>query len=386
LGSFALGHLSSRRPEVAIMDVKAIVIVGDASQEPVAGSRLETIGGIPIAYLDVLGMPVLRRVLERLRRCGVAGATLITDASADAEPYVKRAVSGTFLLRVNAPGGQIWTAAEDTFHKYAEGGAELVITVRIGPYADVDYEELIQHHLDHRCAVTMAVDSSGASLDLFVLNACSRKDAATLFRSHLQQLRRECQPFPVASYINRLRNAGDLRCLAMDGLLGKNSLVPVGTEIKPGVWVGESAHIHRRARLVAPAYVGAHAKIRAAALITRGAVVESRAEVDCGTVVENSTVLAFTYVGAGLDVMHSVVGLRHLSHLLRNVEVEISDGKLVGMSALRAVSRIAGSTAGFFALLPKRIHRRLFASPDCQDGADGPESGGKKRLRLSRRG
>jgi carbonic anhydrase/acetyltransferase-like protein (isoleucine patch superfamily) len=361
------------------MDVRAILIVGEAIPEPVAGSRTETIGGVPIAYLDVLGMPVLRRVLARLRRCGVTGTTLITDASLDAEPFLKRAISGIALSRVNAPSEQLWQAAETTFQNYAEGGAELVITLRIGPYTDVDYEELIQHHLDHRCAVTMAVDSSGTSLDLFVLSACSRKDAITLFRSHLRQLRRECQPFPVTSYTNRLRNAADLRYLAMDGLLRKNSVLPVGNEIKPGVWVGEHAHIHRRARLVAPAYVGAHAKIRAAAVITRGAVIEQRAEVDCGTVVENSTVLAFTYVGAGLDVMHSVVGLRHLSHLLRKVEVEISDGKLVGISALRAVSRIAGSTAGFFALIPKRIRRRLSASPELQSGAKGHESGEQEK-------
>jgi NDP-sugar pyrophosphorylase family protein len=361
------------------MDVRAILIVGDANPEPVAGSRVETIGGVPIAYLDVLGMPVLRRILDRLRRCGVTGATLITDASLDAEPFLKRAISGAAVSRVNAPGEQLWQAVEDAFQKYAEGGAELVITLRIGPYTDVDYEELIQHHLDHRCAVTMAVDSSGASLDLFVLNACSRKDAVTLFRSRLKQLRRECQPFPVVSYINRLKNASDLRCLAMDGLLRKNSLLPVGKQIKPGIWVGESAHIHRRARLVAPAYVGAHAKIRAAALITRGAVVEQRAEVDCGTVVENSTVLAFTYVGAGLDVMHSVVGLRHLSHLLRNVEVEISDSKLVGMSALRAVSRIAGSTAGFFALLPKRIPSQAFYVARSSGRRGWSRVGGEKK-------
>jgi NDP-sugar pyrophosphorylase family protein len=361
------------------MDVKAILLVGNANVEPVAGSRAETIGGVPIACLDVLGMPVLQRVLHRLRRCGVSGATLITDVSTEAEPFVKRAIAGSDLSRVDAKGEQIWQAAEDTFQKYAEAGAEMVIALRVGPYTDVDYEELIQHHLDHRCAVTMAVDPAGASLDLFLLNACSRKDAATLFRSQLQQLRRECRPFRVVSYINRLRNAADLRGLALDALLKKNSIQPIGKELKPGIWVGDKAHIHRRARILAPAFVGAHSKIRAAALITRGAVVEQRAEVDCGTVVENSTVLAFTYVGAGLDVMHSVVGLRHLNHLLRNVEVEISDGKLIGMSALRAVSRIAGSTAGFFALLPKRIHRKLLASSERQGGVDGPESGEQKK-------
>ena len=348
------------------MDVKAIVLVGGAATADGTLSPAETVAGVPIAYLDVLGLCVLQRLLQRLRRCGVSDVCLIGQALAHGEPYVKRALAGCGLSPIQCGGEQFWQEAENAFQKYAQEGAELVLTLRVGAYTDVDYDELIQHHLDHRCAVTMAVDSEGASLDLFVLSACSRKDAATLFRSRLQQLRRECQPFRVVNYANRLRTAADLRRLAMDGLLTKNSLRPVGEEIKPGVWVGEGAHLHRRARVIAPAFIGAHSKIRAAALITRGTVVEQRAEVDCGTVVENSTVLPFTYVGAGLDVMHSVVGLRQLTHLLRDVEVEISDGKLVGMAALRAVSRMAGSTAGFFAFIPKRIYRRLFAPSDRQ--------------------
>ena len=134
-------------------------------------------------------------------------------------------------------------------------------------------------------------------------------------------------------------------------MLEKNAIRPVGKEIKPGVWVGEGARIHRKARVVAPAFIGAHSKIRASALITRGSVIEHHAEVDCGTVVENSTVLPFTYVGAGLDVMHSVVGFRRLSHLLRNVEVEISDDKLVGMSPASAVSRTGRQHCCAFCLL-----------------------------------
>ncbi len=356
------------------MDVKAILLVGGAGTDALGGSPAETVAGIPIAYLDVLGLPVLQHLLHRLRRFGVLGVTLVSGGSTEADPLVKRALARSGLPRVQAPGDQLWQAAEDVFHKYAEDGAELVLALRIGPYTDVDYDELIQHHLDHRCPVTMAVDSEGATLDLFVLSACSRKDAVTLFRSRMQQLRRECKPFRVAGYVNRLQHAADLRRLAMDGLLERNSIRPSGREIKPGVWVGESAHIHHRARVVAPAFVGAHAKIRGGALLTRGAIVEQHAEVDCGTVVENSTVLPFTYVGAGLDVMHSVVGLRRLTHLQRNVEVEISDGKLVGMAALRAVSRVAGSTAGFFAFIPKRIHRRLFGPPDRQSAADNPQS------------
>ena len=110
---------------------------------------------------------------------------------------MKRAVSRQPRWpRIQATGEQLWQTAEDVFHKYAQDGAELVIALRIGPYTDVDYDELIQHHLDHRCQVTMAVDPQGAALDLFVLSACSRQDAVTLLRSGLRQLRRECKRFP----------------------------------------------------------------------------------------------------------------------------------------------------------------------------------------------
>ena len=339
------------------MDVRAILMVGGTQS-----GQEENIGGIPIAYLDVLGLPLVERVLRRLQHFGVCGITLISEA-AQADPTARRARLRPEVPWILASQGEFWQTAENTFRKYAEDGAELVIAVRMGPYAEVDYEELIQHHLDHHCPVTMAVDSEDASLDIFVLNASRRNDAALLFRSELRKLRTECKGFRVTGYVNRLKTAADLRCLALDGLLRKNAICPVGKEIRPGVWVAKSARIHRKARVVAPAFVGAYAKIRASALVTRSTVVEHHAEVDCGTVVEDSTVLPYTYVGAGLDVMHSVVGFRRLSHLVRNVEVEISDRKLVGMPAVNVVSRLAGSTAALFAFLPKQIYRGFFAPP-----------------------
>jgi hypothetical protein len=350
------------------MDVRAILVVGGTQAD-----QQENIGGIPIAYLDVLGLPLVERVFQRLHQSGICAATLISDVSGEAEPLAQRVRLHADVSWLQAPEGGFWQTAADTFSKYAEEGAELVIAVRIGPYVEVDYEELIQHHLDHHCPVTMAVDSEDASLDVFVLNGSRRNDAASLFHSELRKLRTECRGFRVTGYINRLKNAADLRCLALDALLHKNSISPVGNEIKPGVWAAKSARIHPKARVVAPAFIGAYAKIRASALITRSTVVEHHAEVDCGTVVEDSTLLPYTYVGAGLDVMHSVVGFRRLSHLVRNVEVEISDRKLVGMPAINVVSRLAGSTAALFAFLPKQIYRGFFArQPECN--ADIPES------------
>jgi carbonic anhydrase/acetyltransferase-like protein (isoleucine patch superfamily) len=178
----------------------------------------------------------------------------------------------------------------------------------------------------------------------------------------LQHLRRESEPFEVKGYVNRLQRPSDLRRLALDGLLSHNCVLPQGEEIKPGIWLGASARIHKKARILAPAYIGTGVKIRAAALITRGTVVERNAVVDCGTVVESTTVLPFTCLGAGLDAMHCVVGFRRVAHLARDVEVEVHDEKLIGMIPLSPVFRLAGSTAALFAFIPKEIYRG-FASP-----------------------
>ncbi len=313
----------------------------------------------------------MERVLQRLQHFGVCDTTLISESAGQGE--------SSDLLSADvpwkrAPEGQFWQIAEETFSCYAENGADLVIAMRVGPYVEVDYERLIQHHLDHHCPVTMAVDPEGASLDIFVLNASRRNDAASLFHNRLSKLRTECKNYCVTGYVNRLKNATDLRCLALDGLLRKNSISPVGVQTRPGVWVAKSARVHRKARIVAPAFVGAYSRIRASALITRSTVVEHHAEVDCGTVVENSTLLPYTYVGAGLDVMHSVVGFHRLCHLVRNVEVEISDRKLVGMPAMSALSRLAGSTAELFAFLPKQIYRGFFAHAHDERAVEIPSS------------
>jgi hypothetical protein len=343
------------------MDVRAILLIGGSSANSDKDSK-PTLAGIALGHLDVLGLPVEERILRRLRHFGISSATLISEPLTADEPFIRRAAfDRPDVHRVHVAAAEAWRTAEDVFNKYSQDGADLVIALHLGPYVEVDYEEMVQHHLDKHCTVTTAVDSEGKWLDQFVLNASARKDAATLFRGRMGQLRKECEPFRVTGYINRLRNATDLRTLAVDGLLEKNAVRPEGREIKPGVWAKDPVRIHPKARIVAPAYIGAHAKIRASALVTRASAIEHHAEVDCGTVVENSTVLPFTCVGAGLDVMHCIAGFRRLVHLLRNAEVEISDGKLIRMKATSPVSRLAGSTAALFAFLPKQMYRGMFA-------------------------
>ena len=342
------------------MDIRAILLIGGTDAEAAPGA--ERFGSIPLACLDVLGMTAEERIVRRLQQFGVTLCSVVCDAPRETDRLTQCAVLDSRMQHLHETGEHFWQIAEQTFHSCVEDGAELVIVHRIGPYLEVDYEEMIQHHLDRRSAVTEAVDPEGVGLSLFVLSTSARTDAGELFQSHLRRMRKESEPFPVSGYVNRLQKAADLRRLAMDGLLARNEVTPQGTEVKPGIWIGPSARVHRKARVVAPAFIGAHAKIRASALITRGTAIERHAEVDCGTVVENATVLPFSCLGAGLDAMHCVVGFRRLAHLVRNVEVEIHDAKLVGMIPLSAVSRLAGSTAALFGFLPKELYRGLRAS------------------------
>ena len=162
----------------------------------------------------------------------------------------------------------------------------------------------MQAHLNHNGRVTAVTDGGGELLGSFLITAARRNEAAFLLRHQLQECRTAFARYEFDGYTNSLASAADLRQLAIDAFSGRAQLKPEGEEIKPGVWAGRGARIHRGARVLAPAFVGEGVKVRAAAVITRCSVLEHHSVVDCGTVIENSSVLPYTTIGAGLDVAH----------------------------------------------------------------------------------
>ncbi|HYX70808.1 MAG TPA: hypothetical protein VE825_16860 [Terriglobales bacterium] len=347
------------------MDVRVIVLVGTpADGENVFKTSAETVAGVPIAVFDVLGKPVFQRVLEQVSRWGVAATTLVTELSPAAADLFEKPAG---VRHLTAGSGQLWRVAENAFGEHAQAGADAVLVLRVGPYIELNADELVQFHVDQRNRVTPVVDAAGEPLPIFVLSASRRNDAAFLFRHAMQQMRVSGASYSYKGYCNRLVDAADLRRLAVDGLLGHAGLDPVGHELKPGVWVGEGARIQRGARLLAPAFIGRRAKVRAAAVVTRCSAIEHHSEVDCGTVIENSTVLPYSYVGAGLDANHTVLGLKHLSHLKRSVEIEISDPKLLGMRSTSAPVRTLASAIALTSFLPVQLLRGLFSSSKASE-------------------
>lgn len=336
------------------MDIRGLLLVSKAveiAQEPLPLSTVAP------ALLEVAGRTAMQRTIDRLREFGIQTTAVVKDSD--------------FLISAEAGNGQstprerFWRAAESAFNDLAQEGADLVLLFHLGGYAEINLEKFVQFHLDQHARVSQ-VSAMGQPLQIFCISASRRNDAASLFRSQLTRCRSECPVFEHEGYCNALADARDLRQLAIDILTLKTETRPSGNEVRPGVWMERRAVIEKGARVLAPAFVGAFAKVRSHAVITRCSCVEHHAEVDCGTVVENSTVLPYCRVGAGLDVAHSMVGAGVLTNLRRDVAVEIVDRKLVGFVVAGRGQRFLNAAFEFTTYLPRQAWRGLFGPSQPQ--------------------
>ncbi|MGH9523952.1 MAG: hypothetical protein ACRD3E_15630 [Terriglobales bacterium] len=339
------------------MEVKALVLVGGAVE-----GAAENFAGTPLAVADVLGHSAVYHLVEHLRRQSVTDVAIISDFPAASCDRTSRrsAESQSWML---APGAQLWRAAETAFNDLAQSGAEEILVIRVGAYVEPDVDDLLQAHIENRTHATRAVDEHGEPMDLLVVTASRRNEAAYAFRHALSETRTRCGSWRFRGYANPLRSAQDLRCLAVDAFLGENGIVPDGIQVRPGVWVARGAAVHPRARVLAPAFIGRRARVRANAVLTRCSVVERHADIGVGTVIEDASVLPFTCVGAGLDVVHAVTGSGRLASLEHDVEIEISDPRLLRSVPYKPGWRalaLAASALSF--LLPSPVSQRLARS------------------------
>jgi NDP-sugar pyrophosphorylase family protein len=350
------------------MDVRAIIVLGSSPE--FADTSLERLAETPLAAADVLGKPIVFRVIEQLKSCAVNSVAVITDTPAKEWP-TGTATQGTWI---QAHPDQLWRTVEQTFGEFGQNGAETVLLLRVGAYTELSYSDLLQFHLEKRRRVTCVIDEHGHPLDIYAIDGARRNDAAYLVRHQLRKLRAGCELYSFNGYVNRLASPQDLRTLAVDALMQRIKLAPEGEQIKPGVWVGRGANIHRRARVLSPTYIGAGSRVRAAAVVTRCTALEHHTVVDCGTVVENISTLPYTCIGAGLDVAHAVVGRRRVWSLKRNVEVEFEDPRLIGEATANAPLRALGSLVSLASFLPAQLLRGIFAPSHRECSPSLPEA------------
>jgi len=315
----------------------AIFIVGTESgvtAEQLPAFSAASVGDQPVGLLDeppacleILGRTTVERMLERFLREDLAVVSVLVDAS------ISHLVSTAGKPDWNSDRlncrvvDDVWAAVFRTLKDYSEGGIDHTVIATAGTYVECDLPDMLQFHRERRHAVTRGFDSLGA-LDFWVVDSAGAAELELASLSPKPEASGASLYF-VKPYVNRLATPRHLRQFITDALRGRCEARPSGHETRPGVWIDEGAQIHKRARIVAPAYIGRGSRVREDTLITRCSNIEKFSCVDYGTVIEDSSVLANSYVGIWLDVAHAMVRGNRLLNLERNVLLEFSDTSLI---------------------------------------------------------
>jgi len=192
--------------------------------------------------------------------------------------------------------------------------------------------------------------------------------AAALMRGEMRDERIQPTLHETPGYVNAMSTSADIRKLVLDSFAGDAAVPPQGEELRPGVWVGRKARIHREARLLAPTFIGAFCNVHREAVVTRGSSMEHHSELERGTVVDNSSLLPYTRVAAGLDVTQSVVGFGQVHSLEHQVTVDVGDTQLIGNTHQYYPLRAFSAFNWLVALLPNVLSKYIFQQAE-QSGA-----------------
>ena len=269
----------------------------------------------PLASAEVLGHSVLGRAVENLESAGIDPIALVGKGSlSHAVLNRKQGVAWNSLT-------QLWQEATQELAGQREQKLDAILILTVGAYIEFVPAEILEFYGELNQPVVRAYDQHG-ELNLWVIDP-AKIPADIGLMNYLQATKPA--PYSIQSYVNRLEGPGDLRRLVVDSLSHRCNFKPAGVEVKPGIWMGQGSQVERSVRLVAPVFIGPGAKVAGQCLVTRASNIESNSQVDYGTVIENSSVLANTYVGIGLDLSHSIADGNHLLNLQRGIELEISD-------------------------------------------------------------
>ena len=291
------------------------------SIEPSRGEnrrRKRFLTNVPDAKLEILGKSLLDRNISRLREAGIESTSVIAESSALTQLLPTRSATSNDFI----------SAWEKAIGEYVRQGVDTLLLLRTSTYTDLDYNELLSFHSERRAGLTQ-VYAADTSVDVAVVNANLLRESEHAYRTTLSNLIPDQEHFYYHGYINRLRKPKDFRRLTEDGLTGKSSLHPVGTQVGQGIWFGDGVEVDDSCAISGPAFIGSNSRIAACVSITGGSAIERNCEIDCGTTVDQSWILQETYVGLGLTVRGSIVSNQKMFNLERKTELPINDPRLI---------------------------------------------------------
>jgi hypothetical protein len=347
----------------------AIVVVG-AKSEPFIQAGTPARGndpnpmGEPLGCCEILGRSTVERTIERLTSIEVDVISVLVDADLSFQTPTLR---GSFANVSFQVVDDLDSAIAQKLREYSVNGVQRSFVHSAETFTEADLLDLFYFHREARQTATRAYDREGA-LALWVVD-CALPIKPEVVKV-LSDAGRHGSSYFVREYARRLAHPRDLRGIAADMLQGGCEKGATGREIRPGVWIDEGAKVHRRARIVGPAYIGCGSKVRADTLITRCASIERQCCVDYGTVIEDSSLLPNTHVGIWLDVCHAVAKGNKLFSVSRDVGIEISDP-----SVMRFTIPVLNADAGLSDWSEARMNaagaeREFLTQPTWQLGAN----------------
>jgi NDP-sugar pyrophosphorylase family protein len=305
----------------------AIVVVGSDRQPfsvtPKQTREDEVFFSKPFTCVDVLGRSVVERTIDRLVR---ADTELVSVLIAAEIAGSVQSLTGTWSnVRFQAvPDFSL--AIQAKLQEHSEAGIEHSFVVSANVYAETDLLDLFYFHREAGQVVTRSFDREGP-MELWVVSCAQAQDGDLSMM--LGNNNGSTSSYFVREYVRRVAGPKEIRQFATDVLQNRCAARPSGREVKPGIWMDEGAEAHRRARIVAPAYIGRRSKVQQDALVTRCSNIEEDCCIDCGTVIENSSVLCNTHVGIWLDVCYAMAEGNLFLSLNHDVALEISDPAII---------------------------------------------------------
>lgn len=284
------------------------------------------------AGVEILGHSLLEATVEALQNGGIEPMSLPTEGSrltlsstddcefrdSPAAGSPRRTVES---FRVQDAGDIVGSKLNDQ-HK---SGIDTTLVMRLGAYVELDLTQAMQFHRDQRQPATRLADSDGP-LDIWIVETAHFAAQMDVLNSLQTADLNSCA---VQGYVNRLAHPRNLRQLAVDALLSRCRLRPRGSEVQPGIWLGEGAQVHRGARVASPAFIGRGSTVGEDCTIANCTAVESDCEIDYGSALSDVSLLPNSYVGIGLDIRHSVVNGGTLLSLEHDLTLEVSDPGVV---------------------------------------------------------
>lgn len=271
------------------------------------------------SWCELMGKNLVERTIERLHRARIESPVVIIEGEEAHHLFPSRAPSADTFLST-------W---ETAVANQLSQGIHSLLLVRLDSYVDFDAENLLDFHHNSASLLTQ-VYSHKTALEIAVVDASQLRSGTDSYRARLSRLISKIRRYEFTGYWNRLRNPQDFRSLAQDALVGRAGILPIGKEVSPGIWMGEGVHVDSTANIVGPVFIGANTEVKASCKISAASTIERNCKIDYGTSVSDCSILPETYLGIGLHVRRAIVGKKRLFNLDRDVEIEISDNKIIG--------------------------------------------------------